>query len=402
MSWLLVGLLALLLSAWASGSEMAWVGANPLHWESWRSRYPYRWRIAQFFLRQPRRLLITLLLANNLALVAFSAALSSLLPIPPTWGAATRFWGETLTGTLILLIAGEYLPKVLFHRWQVALLPMVVPFTALAYLGLSPLVEGVYVITGGLFRLLRLREDAFRKPLTRESFASLVQATEPGFREVLTKTLALSETSVREFMVPRREVVAIDVQAPIEELHRAFVETELSRILVYEGHPDQIVGYVYVRSLLSSPSSIREVVEPVSVVPETMPATRLLEELVRQKRSLAVVVDARGGMAGLVTTEDLVEEVLGEIQDEHDEPEWLEKVPAPDTYELDARLEIDYLNEKYGLGLPSEGAITLGGLAMSHLGQVPAQGTVWEAHGFRWEVLSATPQRLLSLRLRRL
>ncbi|MCX7605709.1 MAG: hemolysin family protein [Bacteroidia bacterium] len=403
MSWLVLGLVALILSAVASGSEMAWLSANPLQWENWRNRHPHRWRIAQFFLKRPRRLLITLLLGNNLALIGFSAGLSeSLKPLLVLLSPSQRFWIETLFGTLLLLTAGEYFPKVFSQRWHMALLPVVIPLTGLAYFLLWPLVEVVYRVTTAFFHLLRLKEDSFQKPLTRESVAHLVQTTEPDFREVITKALALNETPVRDFMVPRREVVSIPHDAPISELHRTFIETELSRLLVYDKTPDQIVGYIHVRSLLHSPRSILEVTEPVSFVPETMPATRLLEELVREKRALAVVVDARGGVAGIVTTEDLVEEVFGEIQDEYDEPEWLEKMPSPNTYELDARLEIDYLNEKYGLGLPSHEAVTLGGLAMAHLGRIPPTGTTWETHGFRWEVLSATPQRILSLKLERL
>lgn len=401
MSWVVLTLLALLLSAWSAGSEMTWITANPLQWETWRSHYPYRWRIARFFLQHPRRLLITLVLFNNLSLVLFSAGLSHLLPLGGM-EPLQKFWVETLLGTLVLLVVGEYLPKGLFQRWQLALLPTVVPFTGLVYLLFSPLVEMAHLLTTALFRLFRVEEKPLHKPLSREGFATLLQHAKSDFQDVLTRTLALSETPVREFMVPRREVVALPIQTPIEELHRIFVETELSRILIYEGTPDQIVGYVYVRSLLGRPSSIQEILEPVSFVPETMPATRLLEELVKEKRSLAVVVDARGGMAGLVTTEDLVEEVFGDIQDEYDEPQWLERTPEPGVYEFDARIEIDYLNEKYGLDLPTKEAVTLGGLALAHLGQIPAVGTSWEAYGFRWEVLAAIPQRLLTLRLHQL
>ncbi|MCX8111745.1 MAG: hemolysin family protein [Bacteroidia bacterium] len=402
MSWVVLASLALVLSAWASGGEMAWVSANPLHWEAWRVRYPRRWRIAQFFLKHPRRLLITLLLANNLALVLFSAALSRLVLPLAAWEAEIGFWAETLIGSLVLLIAGEYLPKVLFRRWQIALLPLIVPFTALTYAVLSPLVEALYFLTQGMYALFRVEEKAFLKPISRESLAHFIEAPEPHFQAVLSKALALSETPVREIMVPRREVVAIERSASMEMLRRTFIESERSRILVYERDLDHVVGYVYVRALLRQASSISELIEPVGFVPESMPATRLLEQLVREKGSLAVVVDARGGMAGLVTTEDLVEEVFGEIQDEHEEPEHLEQTLAPGIYELDAALEIDYLNEKYGLGLPSDLAVTLGGLALHFLGYIPQKGATWEAYGLRWEVLSATSKRIVTLRLQRI
>lgn len=401
MIWLVVGGLALLWSAWASGGEMAWVSANPLHWEAWRVRHPQRWRLAQFFLRQPRRLLITLLVANNLALVIFSAALSRLLAPIVAGNAALGFWGETLLGTFVLLIAGEYLPKALFRQWQVALLPVVVPFTGLAYLLFFPLVEGLYWLTQGAYRLLGVEERAFLKPVSRESLAHFVETPEPHLQEVLTRALALSETPVREIMVPRREVVAIELNASLEELRRAFIESGRSRVLVYEQDLDHLVGYVYVRALLRETGALRDLVEPVSFVPESMPATRLLEQLVRDRGSLAVVVDARGGIAGIVTTEDLVEEVFGEIQDEREEPDHLERTPAPGIYELDAALEIDYLNDKYAFGLPTDHAITLGGLALHILGAIPRKGAIWEAFGFRWEVINATSRRIVTLRLQR-
>ncbi|MCS6894904.1 MAG: hemolysin family protein [Bacteroidia bacterium] len=400
MSWALLGILALLLSGWASGGEMAWISANPLYWEMWRLRYPRRWRIVQFFLKYPRRLLITLLIANNLALVGFSAAMSALLIPVGRWNPQVSFWVETIIGTLILLIVGEYLPKVFFRRWQSALLPAVVPFTALAYALLFPLVEIVYLLTRGMYAAFQLREKVLQKPLSRENLSHFVETPEPHLQAVLTKALALNETPVREFMVPRPHVVAISQDASLEELRQTFISSERSRVLVYEGDLDHIKGYIYIRSLTRRAKSIRELIEPVSFVPESMPATRLLEQLVREKGALAVVVDARGGMAGIVTTEDLVEEVFGEIQDEHEEqPKYLERSPAPGVYELDASLEIDYLNEKYALGLPTELAVTLGGLALHSLGYIPPKGTVWEAYGFRWEVLSATQKRVITLRL---
>lgn len=402
MSWIGLVLIALFLSGWASGSEMTWLTANPLHWEAWRMRAPRRWRIAQFFLRQPRRLLITLLLANNLALVLFSLSISRFLmewvPLPE----GIRFWVETLTGTLLLLIAGEYLPKVLFRRWQAALLPIIVPFTGIAYMALFPAVELLHLATTGVYRLLRLEEKAFLKPLSRESLSHFVETPEPQLQRVLSKALALSETPVREIMVPRREVVAIEENASLEDLHRLFIESERSRVVVYAEHLDRIVGYVYVRSLLRRAERVRDLIEPVSFVPESMPATRLLEQLVREKSSLAVVVDARGGMAGIVTTEDLVEEVFGEIQDEYETSEHIERTLSPGIYELDASLEVDYINEKYGLELPTDIAVTLGGLALHILGYIPKKGTTWEAYGLRWEVLSATNRHIVTLRIHQL
>lgn len=401
-SWLLIGGLALMWSAWASGSEMAWVSANPLHWEMWRHRHPRRWRIVQFFLNQPRRLIITLLITNNLALVAFSAALSRLLAPLATWLPDANFWIETVLGSITLLIAGEYLPKALFRQWQVALLPIVVPFTGLAYVLLLPLVEPLYWLTQGGYRLLGIEERTFFKPLSRESLAHIVENPEPQLQEVLTKALALSETPVRDIMVPRREIVAVEISTPIERLWETFTTSGRSRVLVYERDLDHIVGYVYVRSLLRPAKSIRELTEPVGFVPESMPATRLLEQLVREKGALAVVVDARGGIAGIVTTEDLVEEVFGEIRDEREEPDHHERIISPDVFELDGALEIDYLNEKYNLGLPTEPAVTLGGLAVYTLGAIPSKGTTFEAYGFRWEVVNATKRRVVTLRLYKL
>lgn len=398
MWWGLLGVL-LAVSAFFSGGELAWLSHSAFQWELWRQRYPWRWRLASFFLQQPRRLLITLLIGNNLALVAFGWALSQALAPLSAYGVES-FWIETLVGTGVLFIAGEYLPKVIAYRWHRLLMPAIVPLTWFSYLLLSPLVEPLYQGMKLLFRGLRLSESQLMQASGRESLRHIFfQQAEPGFQEVLERALHLGQTPVREIMVPRHEIVAVDLSTPPAEALALLEKKGVSRLLVYEGDLDHVHGYVYVRDLLQKPQNLASVIQDLVAVPESMPASKLLELLVREKRSIALVVDARGGTTGLVTTEDLVEEVFGEIQDEHDQEKLTLKEEQPGAYVVDARWEIDALNARLHLGLPTDKAVTLGGLAMAFLGRIPQPGETWKAYGLRWTVLQASPQRLETLKL---
>ncbi len=396
--WVLLALL-LILSAFFSGSELAWLSHSAFQWEIWRQRYPWRWRLASFFLKQPRRLLITLLTGNNLALVAFGWGLGHALE-PLAAHGIQSFWVETLLGTGILFIGGEYLPKVIAHRWHRLLMPTIIPLTWTFYLVLSPLVEPLYRGMGLIFRWLRLSESQLMQASGRESLRHIFrQEAEPGFQEILERTLHLGQTPIRDIMVPRHEIVAVDLNTPPAEALSLLEQNGVSRLIVYEGDLDQVRGYVYVRALLQKPPDLASVLQDLVAVPESMPASKLLELLVREKRSIALVVDARGGTAGLVTTEDLVEEVFGEIQDEHDQEELLLREERPGVYIADARWEIDALNARLRLWLPAHYAVTLGGLAIHFLRHIPQPGQTWKAYGLRWTVLKATRQRLQTLKL---
>ncbi len=403
MIWGVILMMTMLISGVFSGGEIAWLSASSLEWIHWRRKYPWRWRLVQFFLRAPRRLLITILIGSNLALITFGWTMSHLVAALTGLPSDKRLWIETLFGAAILFVSGEYMPKIVGYRLHKALLPHLVPLLGLSYAILWPLVEPLYRLIEGAFRLLKIPAAQAEKLTGRAALlTAFSQNAEPEFRDILAKALHLSETPVREIMVPRREIAMIDIHTPAAQAVEFLKKTGFSRLLIYEEHPDQVRGYVYIRSLLQAPKHLREVVQAVVAVPESMPASKLLELMVREKRSLAIVVDARGGLAGLVTTEDLVEEVFGEIHDEHDQMPLELREEAPGTYIVDGRWEIDALNEALGLELPAQGAVTIAGLVVDALGHIPKSGESWKAYGLHWTVLKATRQRIQTVKIIRL
>jgi putative hemolysin len=400
MMWGLLFFLALLLSAFFSGSEIAYFSTSSIEWSLFRQKYPKIWRFSHPLHKYPRRLLITLLTGNNLALVlfgwAFSELLTRLLPV----GEAARFWLDTGIGTLILFTAGEYLPKIWGYRWHKFLLPGLLPLLMVSYWVLFPIVEPLYRLVEFFSRRFGGAVPPSENITGRATLLSTIaQAGEPEFREILSNALQLRETPVREIMVPRHAIAMIEINVSPAEAVEMLAKTGFSRLLVYEGDADHVRGYVYIRSLLQAPPDLRSILQEVFAVPESMPASKLLELLVQQKRSLAIVVDARGGLAGLVTTEDLVEEVFGEIQDEHDQPELLFREEAPGTYLIDGRWEIEALNKKLDLALPTKNAVTVAGLIVETLGRIPRVGESWEAYGLRWTILQATRQRIQTVKI---
>jgi len=401
MIWGIVFVAALGLSAFFSGSEIAFFSTSAIEWSVFRRKYPRLWHLFAPLHRAPSRLLVTLLTGNNLALVLFGWAFSTLLEKYLALSETARFWGDTSLGTLILFMAGEYLPKIFAYRWHRTLLPGLLPLLTIAYWLLFPVVEPLYQLLEISFRRLGITTLAAEKIAGRATLLSTIaQASEPEFREILANAMHLRETPVREIMVPRHEIAMIEINTSPAEAINMLRKTGFSRLLVYENNPDQLRGYVYIRSLLQSPPDLRAILQEVIAVPESMPASKLLELLVQQKRSLAIVVDARGGLAGLVTTEDLVEEVFGEIQDEHDRAEPFLKEESPGIYIVEGRWEIEALNKKLSLGLPSDNAVTLSGLIVETLGRIPRPGETWEAYGLMWTVLQASRQRIQTVKIR--
>jgi CBS domain containing-hemolysin-like protein len=401
MIWGVVLFAALALSAFFSGSEIAFFSTSAIEWSIFRRRHPRLWRFSASLHQAPRRLLLTLLTGNNLALVLFGWAFSTLLQKLLGLDETASLWVDTGLGTLILFLAGEYLPKIFAYRWHRTLLPGLLPLLTATYWLLFPIIEPLYQLLESSFRRLGISAAAAEKITGRATLLSTIaQASEPEFREILANALHLRETPVREIMVPRHEIAMIEISASPAQAVEMLRKTGFSRLLVYEKTPDQVRGYVYIRSLLQSPPDLRAILQDVIAVPESMPASKLLELLVQQKRSLAIVVDARGGLAGLVTTEDLVEEVFGEIQDEHDRAEPFLKEEAPGTYLVEGRWEIEAINKKLGLALPSENAVTLSGLIVETLGRIPRPGETWEAFGLAWTILQATRQRIQTVKIR--
>jgi CBS domain containing-hemolysin-like protein len=407
-------LFSILFSAFFSGMEIAFLTSNKLHIELEGKKGRFAYRLLSLLNRKPARFLSALLVGNNIALVVFGLYMPELLePITrgiPTDGLLLLI--QTLLSTVVILFLAEFLPKSIFgvHADR---LSAVFSFPAyLFYWLFYPIVSVVMYLTGGLLRLFfndRLREnepafgrvdlDHYVKERTDNNTSEQEVDTEV---QIFRNALEFSDRKAREFMIPRTEIVSIDKGSDIESLKSEFISSGLSKILIHEGSADKILGYVHSFELFSNPGDLSSILRPLSFIPESMTADDTLKLLIKERRSIAVVLDEFGGTAGLVTVEDVVEELFGEIDDEHDTEEFTEKVLAEGEYLLSARLEIDDLNEKYGLEIPeSENFHTLGGWVLSHLGSIPEKGEQFPLDGFTVVVTRASQTRVEELRLKR-
>lgn len=386
-------LITLLFSAFAAGSEIAFLSSNKLRIELDRSQGSFSARIIWNFVKSPSRFIASMLIANNVALVIYGIIMSEHLltrEFMKDWlpvqlhGNGMLLFIQTLFSTLIILVAAEFLPKVLFRINPNAILDVLAIPIRILYLILYPIVWIVLGISRFLMRSLfrielteerpvfgRVDLDMYIRELTTRNDQVEEMDTEI---QIFQNALDFKEVKLRECMIPRNEIVAIELEEPIEELQKLFVETKLSKILVYRDTIDNIIGFVHSSEMFKRPESIKHILLPVSTVPEVLSANELLKQFTNQHRSVAVTVDEYGGTSGMVTIEDLIEEIFGEIQDEHDVPEETEKQVSESEYLFSGRLEIDYLNKKYNLNIPEhESYETLGGFILHMHENLPEQ-----------------------------
>lgn len=386
--------LTLLFSAFSSGVEIAFLSSNKLRIELERSQGNFAARLMWQFVKSPSQLIATVLIANNIALVIYSIemtekllapeVLRSYLPVQLGSGGFVLVL-QTLISTIIILVAGEFLPKSLVRINPNGILNfLAVPIRLIHFL-LYPIIW----ITLGISKFLmtkvfrvaiveekpvfgRIDLDLYIRELTNKNPQAEEMDTEI---RIFQNALDFKDVKVRECMIPRNEIVAIEVTDDVRELHKLFVETKLSKVLVYRDSIDNIIGFVHSSEMFKKPSSIGEVMLPVHIVPEAMSANDLLKQFTNQHRSVAVVVDEFGGTSGMATLEDVMEEIFGDIQDEHDVPEEIEKQLSEHEFLLSGRLEIDYLNQKFNLGIPEHEVYeTLGGFILHHHENVPEPG----------------------------
>jgi CBS domain containing-hemolysin-like protein len=414
-------LLALLASAFFSGMESAYLNCNRFRLELRQKQGQNSALILGRFVRQSEDFLGTILIGNNLALVLYGMFLTPILePMLVGWMPELAQMDlamlgiQTLLSSIVVLLLGEYFPKTFFRAHADALsLALARPMLLVYYL----LYPFVYLVSrGSRWMLDRLSSDqgnkihrVFDKAELSHWIHDQVDSREEDHEQEVDlgyfhKALYFSDIKVRACMIPRTELVGVELGSTREEVIQAFNESGLSKLLLYNGSMDHVTGYVHFHSVLAlEPNKsfiLRDLQLPLSIVPESMSASRLLKQLTTGRRSMALVVDELGGTSGMVTVEDLLEEVFGEIQDEHDEPEMTELELGPGHYRFSGRLEVDYLNERYDLGIPTGPYETLGGWVMDCLGSLPEEGHVW-TEGV-WEVkaemVSITRIDMLSLR----
>ena len=404
---ILVILIALLLSAFFSGMEIAFLSSNKLRLEIERKQHPTYGRIASLFLKAPGQYISTILVGNNIALVVYSIFMSLLYT---AIAGRSNYAAETLISTLIIIFTAEFLPKAVVRaNPNFYLRTFAVPLYVF-YILFYPISKFATLLSTGLLRLMgrRVEETPQITEFGKVELATLVEEAAVGEEgdaaeredseqrvRLFQNALDFSEQRVRECMVPRTEMEAIEVGEGVDDLRRMFVGTGFSRLPVYDGTIDNIIGYANLKSLFDGPKTIREVLQETLYVPETMSQRKLLEAFTRSNKSLAVVIDEFGGTAGMVTLEDLLEQIFGEIEDEHDADHLVEKEVAPGEYVLAGRLEIDHLNETYDLRIPeSDRYETLAGYILDRSEDLPKPGDTLRADGLKIKILRTGHARI--------
>ena len=411
--------LMLLLSAFFSGMEIAFTSKNRLKLEIDRKQSRMFDRIADIFSRHPGQYITTILVGNNIALVIYSLYMSLLLRgifYALGWESIARNGSvaiETAVSTVIIIFFAEFLPKSVFRNnpnfYYRALAPVIYFF----YLLLYPIARLTTLISHGILRLTgrRVEERTTTHSFDREDLASLLDTNSSEPRpepdnelKLFQNALDFADLRVRDCMVPRVDVEAVDIDdTTIEQLTARFVDSKYSRIFVWRKSIDNIIGYINSKSLFTRPASISDVMMQVNFVPETMPLQLVLQNFIKHRSNIAVVIDEFGGTAGVISLEDVLEQIFGEIEDEHDVPDLTEKQVGPDEYVLSCRLEVKYLNEKYGLGIEeSREYDTLAGFIIFNYEGIPTAGETVFVGGLQVRILRTTRSRIDLARVRKL
>ena len=405
-------LVSLLFSAFFSGMEIAYVSANKIHLEIEKKRSSLIAAVLKRITRRPSKFIATMLVGNNIALVIYGLFMGDVLM---RWIPLDGFYEllvHTLISTLVILWTAEFLPKVFFQIYANQLVVILSIPAYIFYLLFSVISEWVIWISDFVLRVLfRTPGDDLQLSFSKvelghyinEQMESLEVEDEVDSEiQIFQNALEFSDVKAREVMIPRTEVIGVDVSTSPKELGQKFTETGLSKILVYQENLDNILGYVHSFELFKKPQVIHQVLMPVVFIPETMLAKDILQALTRKRKSIAVVVDEYGGTAGIITVEDIIEELFGEIEDEHDSMALVEQEIESGHWRFSARLEVDYLNETYKLDLPEgEQYETLGGLVVHVAEEIPEQGEVIGIEDFNLTIVEVSNTKIELVELQR-
>ena len=400
----------LMLSALFSGTEIAFISANKLKIELLKNKGRRRAKILVSFFEKPAHFLGTLLVGNNIALVAFTSLMTALLSklfLPLDMGYYLLLFINTIIITVIVLIFGEFLPKTLFRLFSNEILyTLVYPLRVLQFILIIPATVMIRLSNFVLAFLFRMPIEETATAFTRLDLENLVNNARQSSdeeeidKELFGRALNLKDVKVKNCMIPRTEIVHVDINDDVPKLNQIIKETKLSRVIVVNGDIDEVVGYVHHRQLLNNPKSIQSITLNISFIPEVMRVTDVLNLFIKNRMNIVCVVDEFGGIAGIVTLEDLLEEIFGEIEDEYDQGEHLENQISEDEYVFSGRLEIDYLNEKYEkLSLPTGDYHTLSGYLVMTLENIPDQGAEVILDGYKYilEIVSDTKIELVRI-----
>ncbi len=416
-------IVSLLLSAFFSGMEIAYVSSNKIHIEIEKKQGGLIANILTKLTARPSKFIATMLIGNNIALVVYGFFMGDLLvawfqSLVPTSSAfldamLTDFslLTQTIISTLLILITAEFLPKVFFQIYANTLLKALAVPAYVFYVLFSLISEFVIWISDFVLKhLFKTEGDQIQLAFTKVELGNYISEQMEAVEshedvdseiQIFQNALEFSEVKAREVMVPRTEITAIEINDSIKNLNALFTETGYTKILVYQDTIDDILGYVHSFELFRKPKNIKTMMLPVEFVPETVLIKDVLSVLIKKRKSIAVVLDEYGGTSGVMTVEDIVEELVGEIEDEHDTVDLIEEKINDTTFTLSARLEVDYLNETYKLDLPeSETYETLGGLIVNHTEEIPETNEIVKFDKFQFTVLEASDRKIELIELK--
>ncbi len=401
----------LIFSAFFSGMEIAFLGRNRLREEIDRKQNPMFNYIADIFSHNSSNYITTILVGNNIALVIYSMSMSAFLV--QLFGLENAL-AQTIISTIVILFIGEYIPKSVVRRNSNFYYLIFAPVIFLFYIILYPITRFSTLISYGLIRLTGGRIEQREEPteFNRDDLASLVEDENVEVNDeeeedirLFQNALDFADLRVRDCMVQRVDVEAVDLETTtIEELTERFVETKFSRIFVWHDSIDNIIGYVNSKSLFEQPKELSDIIIKTIYVAETMPLQDMLETFTKRRASIAVVIDEFGGTAGIISLEDVLEQIFGEIEDEHDVQELIEKQTSENEWLLSARHEVEYLNETYNLGIPENDEYdTLAGYIIAEHGGIPMEGEWLRNEKFSIKIVSRKQSRIdiVSVRVNR-
>lgn len=406
---LIIGIIiTMVFSAFFSGMEIAFVSSNRMLAEMDKERNGFTQRIISLFYAHPNGFVSTMLVGNNIALVIYGILIARLFDNTIFAGMDAGFTvpADTILSTLIVLFTGEFLPKTLFKANPNRLLAVFSPFAYICYVVLWPISKFSTFLSKVILRVfgLKMDDESADDGFSKVDLDYLVQSSIDNAEKdsdindevkIFQNALDFSDTKVRDCMVPRTEIQAVDWDASLEELQQKFVESGNSKIVVYKEDIDHIEGYIHSSELFRSPKKWQDHIRTMPFVPETMQAQKLMKMFLQQKKTLGVVVDEFGGTSGLVSLEDIVEEIFGDIEDEHDSTKYVAKQTADGDYLLSARLEIDKVNEMFYLDLPeSDEYMTIGGLILHEYQSFPKLNEVVKFDKYEFKIIKSTSRKI--------
>ena len=405
-------LITLLLSAFFSGMEIAYISSNKIFVEIEKKQETLLAAVLKRITKRPSKFIATMLVGNNIALVIYGFYMGDLLTALLPVDGATGIFVHTVISTVVILLTAEFFPKVFFQLYANNLLKILAIPAYFFFVVFSFVSEFVIWISDFILKIFfKTQGDSIQLSFSKLELNNYISEQMEAINDeddvdseiqIFQNALEFSDVKARDVMIPRTEIVAVDVNTSPKDVAKIFTESGFSKVLVFKESIDDIIGYIHAFELFKKPKTIQEILIPVVFVPETVLVKDALNILIKKRKSIAIVIDEYGGTAGMMTVEDIIEELFGEIEDEHDVDELTEIQLSPTSFQFSSRLEVEYINETYKLNLPeSDNYETLGGMIVHFTQEIPEKDEVVQMENFRFKILevSSTKIELVALEI---